>query len=328
MMKKQKTLEISIGALLLMTLSAPVLGVTEAGSGIDDSNSVITAAQAVDLSSGSVTIEGALYFNKNFIPNPPPGMNIYHRDVDFYSFTAFKNDELVLDIDGGIGGALPVDTKLGVFGPGPVFKLLGQNEFAYAVDSGSEGVQDPYIKNFVVPADGTYTVIVAGRNTILLPGGIVLGGVNDHLGNGSYRLNISGTSSQAAAHVNIAISPKKNLKKSNKSKKQKVAKIDMKKKKVKVAILGSKHFPVSAVDTSTLTFGAVGNEKTLRKCKSRTKDLNRDGEPDLECEFSLRDSGFGKHTYKGVLSGKTSDGRSFSGVDGVKVKGKSKKAEG
>ncbi len=308
-----------------MTLSAPVLGVTEAGSGINDSNSVITAAQAVDLSSGSVTIEGALYFDKSFIPDPPPGMNVYHRDVDFYSFTAFKDDVLVFDVDGGIGGALPVDTKLGIFGPGPGFPLLDQNEFADVVDSGSEGVQDPYIKNFVVPADGTYTVIVAGRNTILLPGGIILGGVDDHLGNGSYRLNISGTSSQAAAHVNIAISPKRNLKKSKKSK---VAKIDMKKKKVKVAILGSKDFPVSAVDTSTLTFGAVGNEKTLRKCKSRTKDLNRDGEPDLECEFSLRDSGFGKHTYKGVLSGKTSDGRSFSGVDGVKVKGKSKKSKG
>ena len=116
----------------------------------------------------------------------------------------------------------------------------------------------------------------------------------------------------------------KKLKKKGK-KKDEVARIDLKKRKhVKVAILGSKEFPVADIDPRSLTFGAVGNEDTLRKCKHRTKDLNRDGEPDLECEFSLRDSGFSKNSQEGFLNGQTTDGQRFSGADRVKVKGKLK----
>jgi len=305
----------------------PVIGETipEQGNGLNDGNSVITAAQVVDVSSGSVTIAGDLFFTFEFIANPPPGMGIFHKDVDFYSFFASAGDKIVVDIDAGIGGDASIDTKVGIFGPPPSYLRLAENESADVVDQGSENLKDAYIDGFLVPADGIYTVVVVGMGAVLMNGGDVMGGAGGERGNGDYVLTISGTSA-GSAEVDIAITQKKFKKKSQKNgkKKDEAAHIDLKKKHVKVAILGSKEFPVSDIDPSSLTFGTVGHEDTLRKCKSRTKDLNKDGEPDLECEFSFRHSGFNKDSEEGVLNGQTTDGQSFSGAERVKVKGKLK----
>jgi len=305
-----------IGVLALLTFSAPALAefINEEG-GIDDTNSLVTTAQSVDVSSGGLTIAGDLHFSVEL--TPPPGMAIFHRDVDFYSFFASEGDKIVLNIDEGIGGTKSIDTKLGLFGPAPGYLKLTENDSA-SDDDGDGVMKDPRIDGFSVPADGVYTVVVTGRAAMYVNGGEIMGGA---AGDGNYLLKITGVSAPATV-VDIAISPEKKKRK----KKHKAAKIDLKKKKkVKVAILGSKDFPVSEIETSSLTFGAVGNEKTLHKCKSRTKDFNRDGEPDLECAFSLRHSGFSKHSLEGVLNGQTSDGRSFSGADLVDVKGKLKK---
>ena len=325
-MNGTKRIATYIGVLLLSTLSTSVFGETilEEETGSADSNSVIALAQSVDTSSGSLSIAGDLFFAVEFILDPPPGMAIFRRDVDFYSFFASAGDQLVIDIDGGIGGALSIDTKLGLFGPAPSYDLLVENEDADSLDTGSANLKDARIDGFIIPADGIYTVVVTGRGAVLTNGGDVMGGAVGAMGNGDYVLKISG-SSYPASRVEIAITQSKMKKKGKKGKKQKAARIDLKKKRnVKVAIFGSKAFPVSNIDPSSLTFGAVGNETTLRKCKNRTKDLNRDGEPDLVCEFSLRRSGFNKDSREGVLTGQTSDGRSFSGTDQIVVKGKGK----
>ena len=103
--------------------------------------------------------------------------------------------------------------------------------------------------------------------------------------------------------------------------KRKTARIKLwKKDRVKVAILGSKSFNVADVDTSSLRFGAKGDEKTLRKCKRRLKDVNRDGHKDLVCKFNLKDTGFKADTSKAVLSGYTKGGAVFHGSDNVEVK--------
>lgn len=315
-----------IGVLLLSILSTSASGETilEAETGAADSNSVITLAQSVDASSGDLVIAGDLFFSVEFVLYPPPGMAVFRRDVDFYSFFASSGDKLVINIDGGIGGALSIDTKLGLFGPAPSYALLVENEDADSIDAGSVNFKDARIDGFRVPADGIYTVVVTGRGAVLMNGGDVMGGAVGAMGNGDYLLKISG-SSYPANRVEIAITQKKLKKKGRKGKKHKAARIDLKKKRnVKVAIFGSKNFPVSDIDLNSLTFGAVGNENTLRKCKHRTKDLNRDGEPDLVCEFSLRHSGFSKDSREGVLNGQTSDGRSFSGANPIVVKGKGK----
>jgi len=327
-MNTRHRLSTFIGGLLLSALSMPVIGeiIPEQGNGLNDGNSVITAAQAVDMSTGSVTIAGDLFFTFEFIANPPPGMGVFHKDVDFYSFPASAGDKIVVDIDAGIGGDASIDTKVGIFGPPPEYIRLVENESADVIDQGSENLKDAFIDGFLVPADGTYTVVVVGMGAVLMNGGEVMGGAGGERGNGDYLLTISGISA-GSAEVDIAITQKKFKKKSKKNGKKKdaAARIDLKKKKhVNVAILGSKDFPVSGIDPSSLTFGAVGNEDTLRKCKSRTKDLNKDGEPDLECKFSLRHSGFNKDSEEGVLNGQTTDGQHFSGAERVKVKGKLK----
>ena len=324
-MKTRHETTACFGMLLLLTYSTSVLGDTieEQGNGLDDNNSVIAMAQAVESSSGNIVIAGDLFFTVEFILDPPPGMAVFHRDVDFYSFYASAGNRLVLDVDNGIGGGASIDTKLGLFGPAPEYKKLAENEDADSVDEGSVNLKDARIDDFVVPTDGIYTVAITGRGAVFMDGGDAMGGATGSMGNGDYLLKVSGLSS-ASIRVAIAITHDK-FKKSKKSKQQKVARIDLKKKKkVKVAIFGSKAFPVSNIDPSTLTFGAVGNEKTLRKCKHRLRDLNRDGEPDLECEFSLRNSGFSKDSREGVLHGQTSQGQSFSGAYHIRVKGSGK----
>lgn len=326
-MNEAKTIAAGACMLLLSTLSTSVSGETvlEQTTAAGDSNSVIGSAQLVDTSSGNLVIAGELLFSATFDLTNPGAFAVFNRDVDFYSFFASAGDELVIDVDGGIGGALSIDTKIGLFGPASDYPLLAESEDASSVDEGSESLKDPRIDAFRVPADGIYTVVISGRGALLADGGDALGGApGAQGGNGDYLLKISGTSS-AATSVDIAITQKKMKRHGKKGKKQKVARIDLKKKRhVKVAIFGSESFPVSNIDPSSLTFGAVGTEDTLRKCKHRTKDVNRDGQPDLVCEFSLRDSGFNKYSYEGILNGQTSDGQYFSGADRIVVKGKRK----
>ena len=96
---------------------------------------------------------------------------------------------------------------------------------------------------------------------------------------------------------------------------------------MKVAILGDANgFDVADVDPKSLTFGATGDEKTLRKCKRRFKDVNHDGVPDLVCKFSLKHAGYDKGSTDAVLKGETRDGVAFYGTDQVEVKKRHKVA--
>ena len=111
-----------------------------------------------------------------------------------------------------------------------------------------------------------------------------------------------------------------------KPRRHKAARLNLRKKrKVKVAILGDPNFDVAYIDPKSLTFGATGDEKTLRKCKRRYKDVNGDGVPDLVCKFSLRGSNFEADSTEAVLKGKTKGGKAFYGRDSVTVKAKRKK---
>ena len=54
--------------------------------------------------------------------------------------------------------------------------------------------------------------------------------------------------------------------------------------KVKVAILSSEEFDAgSQVDQESLTFGRTGYEPSLKRCRKRLRDVNRDGLDDLIC---------------------------------------------
>ena len=92
--------------------------------------------------------------------------------------------------------------------------------------------------------------------------------------------------------------------------------INLRSKNISVAILFSPDFPAPdeeiVQDKTTLTFGATGIEKSLIGCTRKPKDVNRDGLPDLVCQFSTRVA-FKCGDTVGILRGETSTGRLFEG---------------
>jgi hypothetical protein len=214
-------------------------------------------------------------------------------DVDFYSFFAFAGDSLDVNVSGA--GAQPLAaTSVGLFGPAPNYTLLDNSDLGIA--------------GRVVSEDGVYTVAVANAYAGFSSGGNVNGGAG---GSGGYSLRISGIS-QSVTEVDIDVKPGRRAKKNR---------INMRKKHaVKVAILGGPKFDVKDVDRSSLTFGATGDESTLKKCKRRLKDVNRDGYRDLVCKFRLKATGFEAESTQAVLKGRTTSGNDFVGSDDISVK--------
>lgn len=203
------------------------------------------------------------------------------RDVDFYSFHANAGDSLDIGVSG-------MSASVALFDDGAGFSLLPNGH--------------------TVAKTGMYTVAVANSLAVFGSGGFVSGGSFEE---GDYALSVSGFA-KPALEISIDVKPRN---------KRGTARIKLwKKDRVKVAILGSKTFKVADVDTSSLRFGAKGDEKTLRKCKRRFKDVNRDGHKDLVCKFNLKGSGFTADSDKAVLSGYTKRGALFYGNDKVVVR--------
>lgn len=252
-------------------------------------NATASSAQAIAASSGALNVTGNLTF-LGFDPRTRQPI----RDVDFYSFFAIAGDRIGIDVSG-------VSNSVALFGVSPSYDLL------------TSGDVSSRISGYVVTESGTYTIAVANNSAFFSNGGTVSGGV---FAEGAYSLNVSGLS-QPLMEISIDVKPRH----------RKVARINLRKKKtVRVALLGdSNGFDVTDVDRQSLTFGATGDENTLRRCRSRVKDVNRDGVPDLVCKFSLRGAGFDVDSFEAVLKGKTRDGTAFYGSDQVTVKARRKK---
>ena len=87
-----------------------------------------------------------------------------------------------------------------------------------------------------------------------------------------------------------------------------------------VAILSSPTFDASAeVDKTSLTFGRTGDEASLAFCTNSSEDVNDDGLVDVVCHFYNQATGFQMGDTEGVLKGVTQGGRSFEGVDSVRI---------
>ena len=87
---------------------------------------------------------------------------------------------------------------------------------------------------------------------------------------------------------------------------------------IPVAIISTSGFnAVTAVDTSSLTFGRTGNEHSLAFCNSGGEDVNGDGLPDLVCHFDTQSTGFEPGDTLGILMGKTVQGAVIVGQEAV-----------
>jgi hypothetical protein len=301
-----------------------------------EENQSIPIAQRVDTSSGVTTIAAAA----GAIPTPSSDPAIT-SDIDLYSFTANANDDINLDIDGGMGGLRSVETILTVFdSSGKVLRTSDYNSSGI-LDDGSADLRDPLIEHFIAPTGGTYYVGVSSWPNYLTDGGVVdqaylaaIGAPDGSYGQvGDYALvittptqvvqtqpvdtiitapQINAPQETAASipQINIEIKPGSR----NRARLNPAAK-----GQIPVALLSSSIFDPLNVDTSSLTFGSTGNESSLAKCQPDGKDANRDGRADLVCFFENDKAGFVAGDLEGTLRGKLNNGSSFEGRAILKV---------
>jgi hypothetical protein len=89
---------------------------------------------------------------------------------------------------------------------------------------------------------------------------------------------------------------------------------------IPVAILSGPEFNAQVdVDKTSLTFGRIGNEKSLAFCNSDDDDEKRDSNRGLVCHFYISETGFQSGDTEGILKGKTHSGTAFSGADSVLI---------
>lgn len=237
------------------------------------------------------------------MPSPVPAP-AEESDLDYYSFYAQAGDVVTVDIDGGVGGTKPVDTIVAVFDSNNMLQRM--NDDASSIDAGSTSTRDSRIDDFKVPKSGIYYVAVSAYPRFFADGGSVN---STGSGSGDYKLLVSGVS-PALKQINIMIKPGSG----------EAAPMNPKSKgKVPVALLSDVNFNALSVDTSTLTFGATGNENSLSKCNASGQDVDSDGDLDLVCHFENQAAGFKYGDLEGIVRGQTKGGMAFEGHGLLKV---------
>ncbi len=286
------------GSTLLIALLG-VAGIAQAADPVPEvePNNPIATAQRVSGGGGAAAVAAVL----------GEVTGVSNGDVDFFTFFGQEGDVVTLDIDGGWGGERSVDTIMGVFGPGPGYALLRMNDDA-PPDEGSIGWVDSRIEDFRVPATGYYIVGVSPYPHYFKDGGADLNPSRPFAA-GDYELVISGASS-AVQQINIEVKPGSG----------EFAPINLKSRgKIPVALLSSNEFNAMDVNVASLTFGATGDEASLRSCGRGGEDVNGDGRLDLVCHFENQKTGFASDTLEGILRGKTQGGQDFEGRGVLKV---------
>jgi len=283
-------------AMLVTVLST--IGIAQASeiSESEPNNPIGSSVQRVDIPDGSVTISGVL--------GNVTGATV--DDLDFYMFWGKEGDLVTVDIDGGWGGLRNVDTVIAIFGSGAGYPMYRMNDDA-SLDAGSTSTRDSRIENFRLPATGDYIVGVSNFPRSFSNGATVSNSTK--IGNGDYQLIISGVSSPVQ-QINIDIKPGSD----------ELAPINPKAKgKIPVALLSSGEFDAMTADTSSLTFGPTGNEKSFVRCGAAGEDVNGDGRMDMVCHFENQLAGFTPGDLEGIVRGKTLNGRMFEGRGLLKV---------
>jgi hypothetical protein len=230
-------------------------------------------------------------------------------DVDYYYFEGQKGDVVTIDIDGTTNG---LDSVITLVGPGIVD--APDNDDPVVGDEGSETTSDSRIDKYNLPGSGRFTVGVGSFPHFFNDDGSPVAG--EGFTTGSYTLLIT-VERQApppaptpeVLGINIDVRPGRD-----------VARIRLGGRgSVPVALLSSDQFDALKVDQASITFGAVGNEKSLRWCNSVGVDVNKDRRPDLLCNFDIKAAGFEDGDSLGKVKGVTMDGRSFEGTGPLKA---------
>lgn len=278
-------------------------------------NHPITSAQQLTVTGDPITGKGSVTVNGR-IASVRATVSVNDTvDVDFYSFYGRRGDIVTIDINNGIKGG--VDTVLTLFSPktdaGEYLWKDWINDIPREID-GTINRFDARLDNVLLDRTGIWTVGVTASPVRLLNGGTisVMAPATRAVGGssiGSYTLIISGVS-LPVMQISIDVKPGSG----------ETAPINPKSKgNIPVAVLGSADFKVIDVDLKSLTFGATGNEKSLRKCIPADRDVNGDGYPDLMCHFGTELMGVNEEYVRGYLKGTMKDGTAFEGNGNMKV---------
>lgn len=287
-MKNQRIIRRTLLALALSAFGASTMAQVPE----QEPNHPIQSAQPLAISgAGSASVRGTV------------GQVGTVNDVDFYSFQAQEGDVITVNIGHTTNG---LDAGIVLFGPGPTFPFFQGNMDA-PLDGDSTTDADPRLDAVRLNASGTWTVGVAAFPVWFSSGGILTR--TRAFTSGEYTLTISGVSSPVQ-HVNIDIKPGSGER----------APVNPKAKgTVPVALLSSKDFNALDADAASLSFGATGDEKSLRRCGKEGEDVNGDGLRDLVCHFDNEVARFQRGDTVGVLKGKTKAGKQIEGRGDLKV---------
>jgi hypothetical protein len=286
-------------------LAGALAATSGAGFALDEmepNDSISTAQRLVIGNTGEVQVAGALGV-LTWTTAPV-------ADVDFYSFHGQAGDVVSIDLDNGVkpngSSVRSMDSVVAVFGPDRA--VLRQNDDGGTLDPGSISGRDSRLTNVQLPVTGIYTVGVSSYPRLFIHGGGLTSTILNASSNGSYTVVISGVT-PSVEQMAIDIKPGATH----------LAPVNPKSKgNIPVALLSSAQFDATKVDRSSLTFGASGDEPSLRRCGKEGEDVNRDGRPDLVCHFDTQIAGFEPGDDEGIVRG-TREGTPFEGRGWLKV---------
>jgi hypothetical protein len=241
-------------------------------------------------------------------------------DADFYSFQGQKGSIITIDIDGGFvpKTTQKLDSVLTLFGPSNYQWLYQVNDIV-PVDEGSLSSLDPRIDKFVLEQTGTYIVAVTSTGVFFNQGT----GLPTYFSSLEKPL-LQKTHGSYTLIISVVSPPVMQIKMEVKPGSGEYAPLNPKAKgTIPVALLSSEEFNALdvAVDVKTLTFGATGDEQSLRRCGKEGEDVNADGRLDLVCHFDNEATKYTVYDETGLVKGKMKlpDGRAFEGRALLKV---------
>jgi hypothetical protein len=230
-------------------------------------------------------------------------------DVDYFYFEGQKGDVVTIDIDGTTNG---LDSVIILVGPGIVD--APDNDDPVVGDEGSVTTSDSRIDNYTLPETGRFIVGVSSFPHFFNNDGSPVMGEGQSIGDYTLLVTVQRQAPPPAPApevqgISIDIRPGRD-----------VARIRLGGRgSVPVALLSSDQFDALKVDQASITFGAEGNEKSLRWCNKVGVDVNKDRRPDLLCNFDIRAAGFEDGDSLGKVKGVTMDGRPFEGTGPLKA---------
>ena len=282
MSKRMKVLGTMV-ALALAAFSGTAQSVNEV-----EPNNLLSSAQQLS----AVMAEGVSMAGTIAAPSPFP-------DVDFYTFYARKDQKLTLHIQNSTGN--PVLTVIS-----PSSKIKAEKISAFQGDP-------ILLEDVLLDETGMWAVAVTPFKVLIgnPPDGTVFASGSRLFAptSGSYTLVLT-PAVPPVLQVGIEIKPGSGER----------APINPKAKGVvPVALLAAADFNPFGIDEGSLTFGATGDERTLRRCAAGGQDVDGDGDLDRVCTFENQGTNFGAMSTMGILKGRTANGSQFQGQGFLKA---------